>query len=234
MRSVSYLIIALLFMCFAAASLAFLALKPRPAKLTAPNLSHHFGIVPQNETLEASFFLKNESESEIRIHRVDADCSCAVATLNEKKIAPGKSKELKVTLETGGRRGQTRKSVVVSFSSESEKRLRILPLQLLANITPDYEVSPQEVKFDRKVTDSAIVIVTPTCNFEEFEIEDVYSHHRAVGVEIEKASHKTEAKRIVVRFDPTLWPADSAGSTEVVVKTNNQREPQFYLDVSIF
>src|SRR5688572_15687252 len=75
---------------------------PAPAPGLVPEpVELDFGIVAQNQVLDAQFTLKNMGSKKIHIHKPIADCGCYQATLEANDVEPGGAVVVKVKFDTG-------------------------------------------------------------------------------------------------------------------------------------
>ncbi len=98
---------------------------PNPAlanssKLYIPDPSYDFGQIPQGQTVEHVFVLKNSGKAPLEILSVTPDCNCAKVRLSTNRIKPGKQAELIVTFNSQGQRGGFTKLVIIETNDPVE------------------------------------------------------------------------------------------------------------------
>jgi hypothetical protein len=113
------------------------SLVPEPAELD-------FGIVSQNQVLDAQFTLKNVGPNKIHIHKPIADCGCYQATLEANDVAPGGAVVVKVKFDTGTWSGGFTKKLRI-MSDDAVRSELILPIKM--NIVAGVVLDPGLVLF---------------------------------------------------------------------------------------
>lgn len=91
---------------------------PRSTAEEGPRLrvepaSFDFGRALPEKTLRKEFTLRNLGDRELVIEAVSTTCGCTAAIAGEKRLAPGRSTPLTVTLETRHYRGRVDRKVLV-------------------------------------------------------------------------------------------------------------------------
>jgi Protein of unknown function (DUF1573) len=72
-----------------------------------------FGRAQQNKTLRKEFTLRNFGDAELVIDGVTTTCGCTAAITADKRVEPGGSTQLRVTLETRSYTGKVERQVLV-------------------------------------------------------------------------------------------------------------------------
>jgi hypothetical protein len=138
--------------------LATLALVARAGPLAFDPAEVDFGARGQDVRLAAEVRLTNTSATEIQILQVTSDCSCAAGEPRQRRLAPGASTILPVSLETRSSLGPVQRRLVVHTSAgDAEIRVKV-------NIRPydHWEISPAPIMLEstlRSEEASAIVSV---------------------------------------------------------------------------
>jgi hypothetical protein len=83
------------------------------ARLRVEPKAFDFGRSLPGRTLRKEFTLRNLGETELSIEGVSTTCGCTAAIAGEKRLAPGRSTPLTVTLETRDYRGRVERKVLV-------------------------------------------------------------------------------------------------------------------------
>ncbi len=78
-----------------------------------------FGKVNKGEQLTQTFELVNAGLQKLEIRKIDPNCSCLTLKKYKKKIAPGKSISLEVTLDTSDARGRQYKTLSIFTNDPS-------------------------------------------------------------------------------------------------------------------
>jgi len=89
------------------------------AKITIEERLHHFGEVQSDTLLSHTFSFVNTGSDTLVVEELSASCGCTAALLDNDKLAPGEKGEVKVTLNTRGKRGNVRQSVDIFTNDES-------------------------------------------------------------------------------------------------------------------
>ena len=75
---------------------------------------HDFGDVPQSQKLSYEFVVTNTGTEELEIRRLATTCGCTAAITTDRRVPPGGSTKLQVTLETRRYKGVIERSVSVA------------------------------------------------------------------------------------------------------------------------
>jgi hypothetical protein len=84
---------------------------------------HDFGTLPAGQAVVHDFQIRNTGTAWLEIQRVRTSCGCLVGKVTPKRIAPGKSRVLRVVLKTTGRIGRQRLSVHVTTNALTKRTL---------------------------------------------------------------------------------------------------------------
>lgn len=220
--------------CFvSAAGLLFLSWRP-PARqyLTAAPRVHDLGDVRQRESLTAHFVLKNESNRNLKIVATPTDCSCTVTEIGAKQLVPGATTQLTVALEIGNARGKLSRDVQVQYAVDGNGPILALPLQVGANVIPDFIVIPERLEFNAQSRGDAIVQFSPTSK-NIFGIKSVESSHSALRADVLQPVGDQEEWRLRVSFDPQYWANQTQANAWILVGTDNPHEPTYRLAVLV-
>lgn len=112
------------------AAFALAAVAPRGAAEEGPRLrvepaSFDFGRALPEKTLRKEFTLRNLGDRELVIEGVSTSCGCTAAIAGERRVAPGRSTPLTVTLETRLYRGRVERQVLVRSNDTKTPLLEI-------------------------------------------------------------------------------------------------------------
>ena len=114
-----------------------LAQQPKPsataaeARIAVEPVSFDFGSALQNKTLTKEFVVRNFGSTDLVIESVSTTCGCTVGQLDTRRIKPGMSVPLRVSLETRTYSGPLRRAVLIR-SNDTAKGL--LEIRVLANV----------------------------------------------------------------------------------------------------
>lgn len=91
-------------------------------KITFDKLSHDFGVFSEDSDLQScTFKVTNHQAQPIAISHVQSSCGCAIPQYTRKAIQPGGTGEIKIIYNPQGRPGKFNRTIVVSFSGQSQK-----------------------------------------------------------------------------------------------------------------
>jgi len=99
--------------------------------------------VAQGAEAHATFSLRNQSSCRIDVVRVSTDCTCIVVTLEKRRLEPGESTSLHVTLAAQASRGEMRANAIVSYQlrKPEESEMQQLHLSLRVFVDPAFALS---------------------------------------------------------------------------------------------
>ena len=143
------IICSIIILCFIITGMSSSANGP---KIKFKETSFDFGVVKQGKAVNHIFMFVNTGDETLRIDKVDSACGCTAALVSAKKIAPGATGEIKVTLNTTGYQGKLSKYVYVESNDKSQPRKQ---LTVSANI----EVPPQpRIQLDKYTSDEGLFV----------------------------------------------------------------------------
>jgi hypothetical protein len=79
-----------------------------------------FGGVKEGEILVHTFVYKNDSQNVLNINDLQTSCSCTVSEVSSRVIQPGGSVEIKVSVDSAGRKGEIKQYVYVVTDSAAD------------------------------------------------------------------------------------------------------------------
>ncbi len=96
------------------------------ALLTADRLTYDFGVInSRGGDVHCTFTVTNKGNEPLVIERVVTSCSCTKANISRKPLAPGESREMKVTYEVKKMPiGLFSKSILIFSTSRDEDMMR--------------------------------------------------------------------------------------------------------------
>jgi hypothetical protein len=89
-------------------------------KLIIPNPFYDFGQIPEGQTVEHLFILKNTGKAPLGIISVTPDCNCTRVRLSAVEIKPGQQVELKITFDPQGQSGSFTKLIIIETNDPAE------------------------------------------------------------------------------------------------------------------
>ena len=128
----------------------------QPVPVNAPDIeidapTHDFGTLPQMESAEHTFTIKNVGNLPLEILEVPPSCTCEKVTLKEKTIPPDSETELYVRYRGSTNSGKTR--VAVYLKTKDERRITD------THSSPCQKILRQELRLHLQ---NAIADLTPT------------------------------------------------------------------------
>ncbi len=103
----------------------------RGAKISTSETLYDFGDVEQGQIVSHNFDIFNTGDDLLKITNIKTSCGCTVVQPDKKVLKPGESTTIKVSFDSGKRRGKQRKHVYV-FSND--KKIPELRLSFTANV----------------------------------------------------------------------------------------------------
>jgi hypothetical protein len=100
--------------------------KPRPGpRIRVDPESFDFGRALPDKTLRKEFTIRNFGDAELVIEGISTSCGCTAALTAEKRVEPGGSTPLRVTLETRSYSGRVERQVLVRSNDPATPLLRV-------------------------------------------------------------------------------------------------------------
>jgi hypothetical protein len=90
------------------------------AEMSLDKEIHNFGTVHETDTLNYTFNLTNTGNIDLKIESIKPSCGCTLVDFNEEVIPPGKTKEIKVTINPEGLRGKQVKQISIKANTKPE------------------------------------------------------------------------------------------------------------------
>lgn len=94
-------------------------------RLTFDRLSHEFGRITDEKSVEAIFTFTNTGKSTLVLQQPAASCGCTVPALDKLQYAPGESGSIKVTFNPSGRQGDQSQRVTVTSNDPSQPSMTL-------------------------------------------------------------------------------------------------------------
>ncbi len=174
------------------------------------------GQLRQGAVVPIDFELTNRGRCSLVLKRVFKSCTCAEAELAQGALEPGESTTLKAVLQTGVARGAFAMRLGVAYQQEGTEEA-FLPLQVVAEVTPDIQYDPQVVEF---VGEERTKVVTFSWDYDgEAPVKWAGPSHRAFRAEV-----RPDRATVDVTFDRQQWPASEAPAVDLVVQTASKNE----------
>jgi hypothetical protein len=126
------------------ACLALSALAGPTARIHCAQPRVDFGRRMDTEKFECEFGIENRGDVTLRIEDVRASCGCTVASISERRIAPGGRASLMVAVDLTGRSGDFDKEIRIASNDPEQS---VLELWIAGEVTPSRAISPRHVFF---------------------------------------------------------------------------------------
>jgi hypothetical protein len=108
--------------------------------------THDFGDVEADVSARTTFFFENDGDRAVAVAAVHGSCGCLITAATDKRIDPGESGEILVTLSTQSVLPPVHmhKTVVVTFSDVA---IAPVNLEVTANVQREIDVEPDGLRF---------------------------------------------------------------------------------------
>ena len=125
------------------------------AAVVVDSPAHDFGERHQGEELSHTFEVTNQTDAPVTIIKAVSSCSCTVVgedgRLPDSAIPPHGTLRIPIRFHTGSAQEVASGRIVVFYRLEADPAdspsKRFFPLQLRADVIPDYRVTPRELDF---------------------------------------------------------------------------------------
>lgn len=124
-----------------------------PSIVVCDNDTFDFGTVSQErpQNFSQSFSLRNTSDQPVPIIKMASDCGCVVPKDHPGTIEPGKSIELPVSVNVGGKPGPFRKKVTVLLGTSPASTI-VLSIQGRIAASAAFLLAPSQLDFGNVIT----------------------------------------------------------------------------------
>ena len=185
-----------------------------------------FGNVKQGKVMNHVFKFRNTGDEPLIIKRVRTDCGCTAALVTDKKVAPGKKGEIKVSFNTLGYGGELRKYIYVESNDpvESNKQL-VVKADIDIPPRPEIYLNQYTIDLGLNLENEEINAKVKISNQGELELNVFPAHRNATfyinGKEIENPIKIAAAKS--VELEIKLMPQRRSGLLReyVLLKSND-------------
>ncbi|UXP31386.1 DUF1573 domain-containing protein [Reichenbachiella agarivorans] len=89
------------------------------------------GRVDMGKVVSADYVLYNHGKSTLNIRKIESNCACLTTQLDDYDIKPGKSVNLKLSLDTTNRRGTQNKTVYI-YTNDPENPTQVVTIRAIA------------------------------------------------------------------------------------------------------
>jgi len=197
------------------------------AQLTADPASLNLGRQPQEKSVNAEVNLTNTGSEPLEILAVTADCSCTVATLEKRKLSPGESTPLKISVETRAYQGQLHRNIHVQTSAGEVT----LPIELTVSLYKSWALSPSVVVLppSQKGREATLTVALQYTGADKASLGKITCVPSWLTATATSQDGKTFLIALVKRAD-----APSGNHTvKVTVETSDPVEPQLTFNVFV-
>ncbi len=114
---------------------------PNAPRIVVEPKHFDFGRVLPGKTLHKDFQVRNFGSRDLEIQGVSTSCGCTAALTESRRLAPGRSSVLSVSLSTREDHGRVRRSVLIR---SNDPRTPVLEISLEADVAPGSERSDRK------------------------------------------------------------------------------------------
>jgi len=164
------------------------------------SISHNFGEVDAETTLEHVFRFKNDGQGILRITKIKSDCACTATLLSSKEILPGQSGNFKVRYISSKDSGKEHKVIRV-YTNDPENP--IVKLAVIATVDIPIAAFPKRLFVGSIAIDKLSSKELTIRRFrDKAEILNIHTSSKYIGVNIlSKVNNDTKLK---ITFSPKL------------------------------
>ena len=95
-------------------------------------VEYDFGDVSQNQQMSYGFTLSNTGTETLDILHISTSCGCAAAVMSDRKVQPGESTTLMVTIKTLKYKGVIERSI--SIASNDKRRVQTVKVKAFVQV----------------------------------------------------------------------------------------------------
>ena len=86
--------------------------------LSIDRMEHDFGKIPDTAPVETSFTITNTGDKPLLITNAQGSCGCTVPEYPKEPLAPGESRDMKVSFNPNGKEGVNNKTVTITANTD--------------------------------------------------------------------------------------------------------------------
>jgi len=181
---------------------------------------YDFGQAGQLEVIEHTFVIKNGGQRELKINRIETQCSCTATLLSKKTLQPGENAQIKMTFMTESRRGRQVTQAII-YSNDPDRP--VFKLTMTGVVAGVLNVAPSNIYLgsvrNTSEIQKRIKIYDP--GHSRLKIKSV----KATASYIKTMLQPSEEDRIVAEVIVKIEPKMSSGKLrEKIIITSNDRE----------
>jgi hypothetical protein len=186
------------------------------------NPTQDMGKITEGETLKHVFKFTNKGQGTLEVLKVEPSCGCTAAVLSAKKIAPGQSGQIEVSIKTENM-SALNKTVTVTTNDPQQPQV---VLTITAVVEPEFQLSERSIYFGnnpagKEVTKELTVTIPPD---KPGKLTSVESTDQTVTVKMEPVDGSNGKKTRVI----ATQRADAKEGYHfglVVIKTSSATTP---------
>lgn len=189
---------------------------------------HDFGTLPQMETAEHTFTIKNVGMLPLEILEVHPSCNCETVELKEKIILAGGQTQLNVLFRGTSNSGKTRLAVYLKTNDPDEPNVVISMFGIINGIARVY---PGHFNLGKITQDESIrksFLIYPRNYGYELKVDSVKSNSPFIKTKL----HKVKDKEILARvnFEIRQLPLGPFRKT-IIVTTNAEKYSEIHIGI---
>ena len=179
------------------------------------------GKIRQQETKDVLFRLRNTTQNDLSLESVHTSCGCTEWHLDKRQLESGETAELSVTFSSGQARSKLGAIIRVFYKNLDTNESGNVFLELIADIQPDYDISPQSLDFTEGKESEQYISLTPRYA-EDIRGLDVSCTRSYYEVEIVKSEPGESVVKVTFLPEKKLSGEKSA---ILELKTSSERQP---------
>jgi hypothetical protein len=86
--------------------------------MTIDRMEHDFGKIPDTAPVETKFVITNTGDKPLLVTNAQGSCGCTVPEYPKEPLAPGESRDMKVSFNPNGKEGVNNKTVTITANTE--------------------------------------------------------------------------------------------------------------------
>ena len=181
------------------------------------------GKIRQQETKNVTFRLLNTTQNNVSLESVHTSCSCTEWHLDKRQLESGETAELSVTFGSGQARNRIGTIIRVFYKNLKTEVAGNLFLELIADVQPDYDISPPFLDFTNETEMVQYVSLKPRFA-EDIRVLDVSCTRSYYDVEVVKSESAESVVKVTFLPEKKL-PGEKSAVLEL--KTSSERKPVY-------
>ena len=186
------------------------------------------GKIRQQETKDVTYRLRNTTQDDMSLESVHTSCGCTEWHLDKRQLKSGESAELSVTFSSGQARNRLGATIRVFYKNLATEEAGNLFLELIADVQPDYDISPPFLDFTDETEVVQYVSLMPRFA-EDIRVLDISCTRSYYGLEVVR-SEPTESVVKVTFLPEKKLPGEKSAILEL--KTSSERQPVYQVSLT--